>query len=226
MALDPDFFDVCERLFDRPAQVAALTVKDRALVEMALAALVTEIDSRALEGAARSAAAARATEAEVVAVLEIVSVVGLHSCSVGIPVLVEELRRRGEWDGSALTGRTAEVARRFESSGPRPRPIAGMYEEILRLDCDYFELFTDFIDVPWRNPALDPRLGQLVCIAIDTACTHLYVDGLHRHVREALHLGVSREEILEVIQLASVTGLKTLDVALPIVRAVFRDGER
>jgi hypothetical protein len=51
------------------------------------------------------------------------------------------------------------------------------------------------------------------------------VEGIRRHVREALALGVTGAQILEVIQLASRTGLRTLEAAAPLVAATF-DNER
>jgi alkylhydroperoxidase/carboxymuconolactone decarboxylase family protein YurZ len=219
VALDRRYFDAAERLFRYPDEHRALSEKDRALIELAFDALVTQLDETRLEEDIRRAAESGATQDEVVCVLETIAVAGMHSCSVGIPVLAEELHRK---DGQpSLTPRQTEVARRFETSGPRPRPLDGMYASILELDAEYFERFVQFIDVPWREDVLDPRLKHLVCIAIDVACSHLYVEGIHRHVREALELGVTADEILEVIQLASATGLRTLKAALPVVLTVF-----
>jgi alkylhydroperoxidase/carboxymuconolactone decarboxylase family protein YurZ len=43
--------------------------------------------------------------------------------------------------------------------------------------------------------------------AFDVAATHLYVSGLRQHTRDALAYGATKEEVLEVIKLASLLGL-------------------
>ncbi len=224
VALDHGYFDLAERLYGYPDERRALGEKERVLIELALHAMVTQLDDAQVERTIRRAADLGATRDEVVCVLELVAVLGLHSSSVGIPVLHDELASADAL--SPLTPEQEDAKRRFETCGPRPRPVDAMYGAILHVDAEYFERFAAFIDVPWRDDVLDPRLKHLVSIAIDVACTHLYVEGIHRHVREALALGVTGAEILEVIQLASATGLRTLKVGLPIAAAVFAERER
>jgi alkylhydroperoxidase/carboxymuconolactone decarboxylase family protein YurZ len=218
-SLDPTYLDAASDLFGYPRERRALSEGDRAFIEVALDALITQFDASRLRRSIREAAQLGATRYEVLCVLEIAAVIGLHSLSTGVPVLGEELY--SDESPPPLTARQREIAHRFESRGLRPRALEAMYESILRLDPDYFERFVGFIDVPWREDVLDPRVKQLVCIAIDVACTHLYVDGIRRHIREALALGVTADEILEVIQLASATGLRTLEASLPILAEVY-----
>jgi len=46
-------------------------------------------------------------------------------------------------------------------------------------------------------------------IAIDCAITHMYETGLRIHIRNALKFGATREEILEVFEIAAVLGAST-----------------
>jgi alkylhydroperoxidase/carboxymuconolactone decarboxylase family protein YurZ len=223
LGLDPEFFGGADRLFSYPYEKGALATKTRELVVLALNALVTQLNLPQLQRSVHCAAQVGATRDEVLCVLQIVSVVGLHSSSVGIPVLMGELRTAGHIDDAQpLTARERAEVERFETSGPRPRPIDEMYGAILRLDPEYFRRFTEWIDVPWSRGILDPATKHLICIAIDVACTHLYVDGLRRHVREALSLEVTKDEILEVIHLASTTGLHSVAAAMPALRTAWQ----
>ncbi|MEB3067577.1 carboxymuconolactone decarboxylase family protein [[Mycobacterium] vasticus] len=70
---------------------------------------------------------------------------------------------------------------------------------------------------PYESGLLSPREVQLLCIAVDAACTHLYAPGLRRHIRAALDLGVTREEILEVLKLSTTVGIHSINVGLPIL---------
>jgi alkylhydroperoxidase/carboxymuconolactone decarboxylase family protein YurZ len=218
-ALDPPYFRAAERVFGVAAKRGALSSKDRVLLEIALDALVTQLDARRLEEGIRRAAQLGVTRDEAVCVLELVAVIGMHSVTVGMPVLAEEADCAN--GPKRLSPHQANLAHAFETRRLRPRPLDPMFESILRLDPDYFERFIEFIDVPWREEVLDPRVKHLISIAIDVACTHLYVDGIRRHVREALSLGVTVGEIVEVIELASATGLRTLRAGLPVVAAVY-----
>jgi alkylhydroperoxidase/carboxymuconolactone decarboxylase family protein YurZ len=219
-SLDPEYAAAAGRLFGYPDERRALSERDRVFVDISLAALVTQLDEEALRESIGRAKELGVTREEVACVVELVAVIGLHSVSTGVPVLAAEL------EPAPLTPRQAELAHAFETRGRRPRPLESMYESILRLDPDYFERFTEFIDVPWREDVLDSRIKQLVSIAIDVACTHLYVEGARRHVREALALGVTPAEILEVIQLASATGLRTVAAAAPIVAELYGEDPR
>ena len=54
---------------------------------------------------------------------------------------------------------------------------------------------------------LDAKTIELIGIALDASCTHLYAPGVRRHIQRALKFGATREEITAVLQLASMQGL-------------------
>ncbi len=66
------------------------------------------------------------------------------------------------------------------------------------------------------NPAWEP-FYQLA-IAVDASCTHMYGPGVRRHVRKALELGATKEEIAAVLQLTSVLGIHTMSLGAPILQ--------
>jgi alkylhydroperoxidase/carboxymuconolactone decarboxylase family protein YurZ len=57
----------------------------------------------------------------------------------------------------------------------------------------------------------------LILIAINAATTHLYGPGVRRHIQNALKAGASMEEILETIQLTTVMGIHSCNLAIPIL---------
>src|SRR5947207_2785679 len=91
------------------------------------------------------------------------------------------------------------------------------WDGLLELDEDFFEAYTRFSSVPWQSGPLEPKVKELVCTAFDVAATHLYTPGLRQHIRNALAYGASREEVLEVIELASVIGIHSCVVGVPIL---------
>jgi hypothetical protein len=65
------------------------------------------------------------------------------------------------------------------------------------------------------DDVLDPKLVALIRLNLDVTATHLYRPGVSRHVREAIRLGATRAEILEVFKLASVVGIHACAVGVP-----------
>ena len=91
------------------------------------------------------------------------------------------------------------------------------WESLLELDPDFFEAYVQMSSVPARTGHLAPKIREFVYIAVDAAATHLYVFGLRQHIRNALAYGATKEEVLEVIELASLLGLHACTVGVPIL---------
>ena len=64
---------------------------------------------------------------------------------------------------------------------------------------------------------LDPKTLELIAIAVDASCTHMYAPGVRTHIRKALDMGVSFEEIAAVLQMTAVLGLHTMSMGAPIL---------
>ena len=84
-------------------------------------------------------------------------------------------------------------------------------------DPDFFESYIHFSSVPWVSGVLEPKVKELIYTAFDVSATHLYAPGLRLHIENAIGYGATREEILEVMQLASRIGVQALELGLPIL---------
>lgn len=60
-------------------------------------------------------------------------------------------------------------------------------------------------------------MKELVYCAFDAASTHLYVPGLRLHMKQALGHGATPQEIIAVLEIATLLGLHTTHVAAPII---------
>lgn len=85
------------------------------------------------------------------------------------------------------------------------------------LDPVWTERFMAMGTRPMLSGVLDPKVIEFIAIAVDASCTHLYAPGVRRHVRRALELGATAEEITAVLQLTSVLGIHTMSVGAPIL---------
>jgi alkylhydroperoxidase/carboxymuconolactone decarboxylase family protein YurZ len=70
---------------------------------------------------------------------------------------------------------------------------------------------------PWRGGVLPRKFVELVCLAINVACTNLNAAGRRRHIRRALDAGASRDEILFVFKCASVMAIHSMSLGAPIL---------
>lgn len=85
------------------------------------------------------------------------------------------------------------------------------------LDPAWTEKFMAWATLPLAKNLLDPKTVEFIAIAVDAACTHMYGPGVRRHIRQALELGASKEEIAAVLQLVSVLGIHSCSLGAPIL---------
>lgn len=93
-----------------------------------------------------------------------------------------------------------------------------LWEPMYQLDPQWTESFMAMGVTPMVRGVLDAKTIELIAIAVDASCTHLYAPGVRRHIRQALALGASREEIAAVLQLTSVLGIHTMSLGAPILQ--------
>ena len=91
------------------------------------------------------------------------------------------------------------------------------WEPFYDLDPAWTEAFMTMGTRPMLAGVLDPKVIEFIAIAVDASCTHMYTPGVRRHIRKALDLGATKEEIAAVLQLTSVLGIHTMSLGAPIL---------
>ncbi|GAB2661265.1 carboxymuconolactone decarboxylase family protein [Prescottella soli] len=89
----------------------------------------------------------------------------------------------------------------------------GLYE----MDPEWTELYMKMAMQPFQSGLIPPKVVQLLCIAVDASATHMYAPGTRRHIQAALDMGVTPEEILEVLKLATIVGIHSCNLGVPIL---------
>ncbi len=197
----------------------ALDARTKALLLVGLEASVTNLGFGDVPRAVAAALAAGAAPEEVLDVLALASIIGMHTGTVGVPALVEALQARGE-DPLAvpLDARRQELWDRYVGGKRYWESFTGEMQVFLRglvaLDPELFEAYMELSLEPWTNGTLPPKLRELVYIAVDTVTTHLYRPGLEVHLDTALALGATKEEIMAVYELAAAYGLRTVSAGV------------
>lgn len=113
-----------------------------------------------------------------------------------------------------LTARQQALMKKFRKERGYWAPL---WDRLLRWDPDFFENYTKFSGHVFHNGPLPRKVKELILIAVDCTTTHLYEPGLRVHIRNALKAGATREELLEVMELASFVGIHSCTFGVPIL---------
>jgi alkylhydroperoxidase/carboxymuconolactone decarboxylase family protein YurZ len=98
-----------------------------------------------------------------------------------------------------------------------------VWEDMLRLDPEFLACYLTFSAVPWRKNHLDDKVKELIYIAVDANATHMYLPGVRQHIQAALKLGVSKDEIMEVLELCATLGIHAMNIGVPILVQVLEE---
>ena len=94
---------------------------------------------------------------------------------------------------------------------------AGLWQYVLESDPGFFEQYLNFSSYPNKHGRIPKKYKELIYIAINASTTHLYEPALRQHMRNALKLGVTKEEILEVLEMVSVLGIHACTLGVPVL---------
>lgn len=214
LKIDPQFVSSYARLYSVPSAKGRLSPKFQQLCYLAVSASAMHLYAPGIRAHVRAALDVGATPEEIVEVLELISTVGIHAMNIGVPLLVEVLEERGRTEPVELD----ETQERLKAEFIRTRGYwHEFWNDILELDPEIFEAYTEFSSVPWRTGPLTPAEKELIYIAYDISATHLYVPGTKLHIRNALNHGATVEEVLEVMEISTSVGLHAVATAMPLL---------
>ena len=215
LRLDPDFLKAYLDFSAVPWRKNHLDDKVKEFIYIAIDANATHLYLPGVRQHVQAALKLGATPQEIMEVLELSATLGIHAMNIGVPILVEVLTEKGLRTGPApLT----EEQERLKAEFTRTRGYwHAFWDEMLELDPEMFAAYTEFSSVPWRSGTLEPKVKEFVYIAFDTAATHLYAKGLKLHIENAIDHGATPQEILEVMEIASVLGIHGVTASAPIL---------
>lgn len=206
-----NWLDTFAALRQSVADNGALDAKTMELIELAINATATHLHAAGVRRHIRNALRLGATRAEILEVLKLCGVIGIHSSALGVPILAEELAQAETQTGATSVATPTCAALRAT------RQFNPLWETLYEWEPLWLEQFLTMGVSVWQNGILPPQTIELLCIAGDAAVTHLYAPGVRRHIRTALQLGVSRAEILAVLKLVSLQGIQSCELAIPIL---------
>lgn len=211
------------RLTTVPRKKNHLGAKVQSLISIAVAANATHLHVPNIHRHMKAALREGASKAEIVEVLCLSSTLGVHACNIGVPLLFEVLKESGREMPKGMDGMSASQWEMKEDFEKKRGYWHAFWEDFLRLSPEFFGAYVEFSSVPWTNGGvkgkgvLEPKVKELVYCAFDCAATHLYTPGLKLHMKNVLGYGGTPEEIMEVMELATLLSISTMDVGLGVL---------
>ena len=196
-----------------PWKSGILPIKLVELISLGLNAACTNLEAAGTREHIRAALQAGATREEILCTLKCASLLAIHSCSLGAPILLEEASAMGiepvKEESKALTPAVDKL-----------RAI-GQWNEAWN---PFFQL-----DPVWTNDFMatgadvyvgnifSPKELELLSIALDASITHMYAPGTRRHIKAALKAGATTAEIMEVLKICVAQGIYACVLSAPIL---------
>lgn len=202
----------CRAMSANPWSGEVLPPRLAELVCVAISVACTNLDAAGARRHIRAALAAGATRDELLTIVKMATVMAIHSCSLGAPILLEEAAAAG----AALP-----------APPPGPTPACDAMKKLGQWNQAWDPFFA--LDPAWTDAFMATGAGiyaggvftaketELLSIAFDASFTHMYAPGTRRHIRNALAAGASVAEIMEVLKLCVAQGVAASNLALPIL---------
>ncbi len=93
------------------------------------------------------------------------------------------------------------------------------WDTIAELDPEWMEKFMQMgMHAMMKKSGLDALTWEFISIAVDASCTHMYAPGTRRHIRKALELGATTDQVMAVLEGVAVLGLHSVSMAAPILK--------
>jgi alkylhydroperoxidase/carboxymuconolactone decarboxylase family protein YurZ len=177
-------------------------------------AACTNLNAEGVRRHIRGALAAGASRDEVLMVLKMASLLSIHSCSLGAPILLEEATAaRASLPAATQPAVETPVCDATRAAGQWNDAWTPFYD----LDPAWTEQFMKAGIPVYAGGLFSAKDAELLSIAFDASYTHMYAPGTRRHIKAALAHGGTVEEIMEVLKLCVVQGVQAANLGAPIL---------
>jgi alkylhydroperoxidase/carboxymuconolactone decarboxylase family protein YurZ len=209
---DPEWAEICAKMTTNPWRSTVLPRKTVEFIGVALNAACTNLNPDGTRRHIRAALRAGASRQEILMVLKMASLLAIHSCSLGAPILLEEAKAAGvkPLPKSAVTTPACDKVRAIGQWNDAWNPF-------VELDPIWTDQFMATGTGIYASGLMEPKLIELLSIAFDASYTHMYAPGTRRHIKAALEVGATMEEIMEVLKLCVVQGVHSCNMGVPIL---------
>jgi alkylhydroperoxidase/carboxymuconolactone decarboxylase family protein YurZ len=209
---DPAWCATVDEMTENP-WTGTLDRKAVELISVAINAACTNLNPNGTRRHIRKALVAGATRDEILQVLKMASLLAIHSCSLGAPILLEEAHAAGVRPTRDPNPVATPACDKMRAAGH----WNDAWNPFFELDPVWTDEFMATGVAVYGSGLMPPKLVELLSIAFDVSYTHMYAPGTRRHIKAALKLGATIEEIMEVLKLCVVQGVQACSMGIPIL---------
>lgn len=199
------------KMAKHPWNNGILDIKTIELICVGLNAACTNLQADGTRRHIRAALEAGATRDEILMILKMASVMAIHSCSLGAPILLEEAEAAG----------IEPVQKQANTPACDQMKAIGQWntawDPFYQLDPVWTDQFMATGLGIYASQLFSPKLVELLSIAFDASITHMYAPGTRRHIKAALKLGATMEEIMEVLKICVAFGMESCHLGVSIL---------
>jgi alkylhydroperoxidase/carboxymuconolactone decarboxylase family protein YurZ len=200
---DPSWAAACKAVSTNPWRTGVLPLKFVELVRLAINVACTNLNADGTRRHIRRALDAGVTRDEILFVFKCASVMAIHSCSLGAPILLEEAKAAGIAPKPATSVATPAVEK-MKAIGQ----WNAAWDPFFALDPGWTDAFMAASAGIYGSGVMAPKDIELLSIAFDASFTRMYAPGTRRHIQNALKAGASIEEIFEVLKICVAQGVQ------------------
>lgn len=208
---DPNWAEACRAMSTNPWSSDVLPRRLVELVSLAVCVACTNLDRDGTRLHIRAALAAGATKDELLTVIKMASVMSIHSCSLGAPVLI------GEAGADALAASKPAVATPACDKMKAIGQWNTAWDPFFQLDPEWTDQFMATGAAIYGSGVFTAKETELLSIAFDASFTHMYAPGTHRHIHNALAAGATVAEVMEVLKICVAQGIAACNLGVPIL---------
>ena len=208
---DPLWVEQCLKMSGDPWTSGVLPRKDVELISLAVNAACTNLSPEGTRRHIRGALEAGASRDEILTILKVASLLSIHSCSLGAPILLEEAKAIGVKPTPKAAA--TPVCDKMKAAGQ----WNSAWDAFFEIAPAWTEAIIAASLPVYSSGVLSPKLAELLSIAVDASVTHMYAPGTRRHIQTALKLGATMDEIMEVLKICAVQGIQASNLGVPIL---------
>ena len=209
---DPAWAGACEKMSTNPWSGNVLPRRFIELVGVGLNAACTNLNPEGTRRHIRAALDAGATREEILVVLKCAAVMSIHSCSLGAPILLEEMKAAGK-QAAPKPAQATPACDKMKAIGQWNTA----WDPFFQLDPLWTDQFMATGAGIYGSGVLPAKEMELLSIAFDASFTHMYAPGTRRHIRNALAAGATVEEVMEVLKLCVAQGVQACNLGVPML---------
>jgi alkylhydroperoxidase/carboxymuconolactone decarboxylase family protein YurZ len=210
---DPVWAELCVTVSTNPWKGGVLPLKEVELISLAVNAACTNLNGSGTRRHIRGALDAGASREEVLLVLKMASLLGIHTCSFAASILLEEAKSAGVEIPQPKSGVPTPACDKMRAVGLWNKAWDSSFE----LDPLWTEQFMAAAMEIYLGGVVTPRFAELLSIAFDASYTHMYPPGTRHHIRAALQAGATPAEIMEVLKICVSQGVQASNRGVPML---------